>query len=41
MQVKIENSSLKSKKNSHFSWMKNTEISDAEAIVNQAFAETR
>lgn len=29
----------KSKKNSHFSWMKDAEISDAEANVNQAFAE--
>lgn len=30
----------KSKKNSHFSWMKDAEISDAEAIVNQAFTKT-
>ena len=31
----------KSKKNSHFGWMKDAEISDAEAIVNQTFVETR
>ena len=30
----------KTKKNSHFNWMKDTEIQEAETIVNQAFGET-